>query len=91
MSDIPSGLRTDAPPTDGSQIVAWAIDNWMVSRDGDARPRWVIAQWAEDYRGGAPYWKWSTPGRSTSVTILGWLPLPALDCGGLSATGRTGS
>lgn len=77
---ILEGLRTDAPPESGDQILAWAIDAHGngFSRPAD-HPRWVIAQFAGDYPGDDAYWRWSVPGRSTRVIILGWLPLTAND------------
>jgi hypothetical protein len=84
---IPPGLRMDAPPEDGSQIVAWAIDlHGMGFNEPADEARWVIAQFAPSYRGGKPYWSWSVPGRVTSVKVLGWLPLPCKDLMGRYAT-----
>ena len=84
---VPPGLRTDPPPEDGSQIVAWAIDHHAFGfNQPDEEGRWVIAQFAPSYRGGAAYWTWNTPGRGTSVTVLGWLPLPCKDRIGRYAT-----
>ena len=80
MTDIPTGFRTDPPPQDGSQFVAWAHDQNALGFDKEhPDAQWVIAQWAAEYRGGTPYWRWATPGRSTSVRILAWMPLPHLD------------
>lgn len=70
------GLRTDEPPHDGSHIVAWAIDQHAHGYDVPGEPRWVIAQWIGDLPESEPYWRWQTPGLTTRVVILGWLPLP---------------
>ncbi len=78
--DIPPGLRTDRPPEDGRQIVAWGIDlhGFGYSRP-TAEPRWMIVQFARDYPSGAAYWQWAVPGRVTAVSILGWIALPEND------------
>jgi hypothetical protein len=80
---IPEDLRTDAPPEDGRQILAWAIDEhaYGFNKPSD-HPRWVIAQFAANYKGGPRYWQWSVPGRVTSVRILGWAPLSQNDYSG---------
>lgn len=76
---IPAGLRTDEP-SGHDQILAWAIDQheggW--NKPGED-PRWMIVQYASLFPGGPKYWNWSVPGRSTSIRILGWMPLPAND------------
>jgi hypothetical protein len=88
---LPAGLRTDAPPEDGCQIVAWAVDlSGKDSATVDDAPRWVIAQFVPAYPGGRPYWQWAVPGRVTRVEILGWLPLPCLDGPGRHAAARGG-
>lgn len=84
MTTIPEGLRTDAPPENPrQQILAWGIDQHGLgfNKEGQ-RPRWMIVQWHRAAFYGGPYWLWSVPGRATSVRILGWLPLPALDSAG---------
>ncbi len=72
-------LRTDAPPEDGSQILAWAIAQHGHGHATPGHPRWVIAQFVPAYRGGTPYWCWSTPGRATNVEVIAWMPLPKSD------------
>lgn len=84
-----SGLRTDPPPDDGSQFVALAVDE-HARRDGDPEPRWCVVQWAPSYTGGAPFWRWSVPGYTTSVRVLGWLPLPRNDWFGEAWRARLG-
>ena len=69
------GLRTDPAPQDGNQILAMAVE--VGHQPG--MPRWCIVQWASDYPGGQPYWRWSVPGRTARVEICGWLPLPIND------------
>lgn len=89
MTAIPPGLRTDAPPETGAQILAWAIDLHGAAWGKPSRyPRWMIVQWAQDWPEGPRYWRWSVPGRSTGVKILGWLPLSAMDRFGAFAIGR---
>jgi hypothetical protein len=80
---LPPCLRTDAPPETGEQILAWAIDEHAYGYGEPAEhPRWVIAQFASTYPRGPRFWQWSVPGRSTSVRILGWLPLSVNDYAG---------
>ena len=67
----------ECAPTDGSQFIAWGIDEHGGGFNEPAdRPRWAVIQWCAEYEGGKPYWRWSVPGRSSSIKILGWLPLP---------------
>lgn len=75
-----SKLRRDPPPDNGDQFLAWAVDlHGNGFRQRSERPRWCVVQWAAEYRGGEPYWRWSVPGRSTSVEVIGWLPMPWTD------------
>lgn len=66
----------ETAPTNGDQFIAWAVDNFARHRaEQEVPPRWMVIQWSPSYRGGTPFWQWAVPGRSTGVTILGWLPL----------------
>ncbi len=67
----------ETAPDDGRQFAAWGIDlHAQGYRQPDDEPRWCIVQWSPDYIGGDPFWRWSVPGRSTSIEILGWVELP---------------
>lgn len=73
-------LRTDSPPDDGRQFLAWAVDRHDQDEDGaEKKPRWCIVQWAPEYPGARPYWRWSVPGYTTSVQVLAWVPIPHND------------
>jgi hypothetical protein len=63
----------DTAPKNGEQFIAWGI------RSGLDQPVCCVVQWAPDYAGGEPFWRCTTPGRSSEVEILGWLPLPWSD------------
>lgn len=80
---VPAGLRRDPPPQDGRQFVAWALDLRQRMHQGPDDepfpPRWMIVQFAADWRTGPRYWRCQTPGYSTSVQVLGWMPLPEND------------
>jgi hypothetical protein len=86
---VPPGLRTDAPPETGEQILAWAIDVHGQGHKKPARyPRWVIVQFSGDWPEGERYWRWSFPGGTTRVEVLGWQLLTAMDRWGAYAAGR---
>ena len=80
----------ETAPQDGRQFIAWAIDENGNGRNRPADdPRWCVVQWAPTFPGvGVSYWKWSSPGRSTSVQIIGWLDLPWNDVYGDYAIGK---
>jgi hypothetical protein len=79
----------DDAPKDGTEFISWAIDAHGEGYEKPSRDaRWVTAQWANDCGVGNPYWRWSVPGRSTRVIILGWLPLPWNDRYADCAAGR---
>lgn len=70
----------DTAPTDGRQFLAWAVDDHGASAGKSGEwPHWVIVHYAPDFPGGERHWRWAVPGRISSVTILGWLPLPWSD------------
>jgi hypothetical protein len=74
MPDLSLLNPPETAPKDGEQLIAWAIRS-----DLGPQPVWCLVQWGPDYVGGEPFWRCLTPGYSSAVEILGWLPLPWSD------------
>ncbi|WP_146255336.1 hypothetical protein [Azospirillum sp. TSA6c] len=77
MVDLSKLNPPETAPQDGRQFVAWGIDEHGCGHRKPAKhPRWCVVSCSPDYPGGEPFWRWSTPGQSTSITIIGWMELP---------------
>lgn len=80
MIDLSKLNPPETAPDDGRQFLAWGIDEHAYGyRQPDDEPRWCIVQFAPEYIGGDPFWRWTFSGGSTSVNVLGWMEIPWTD------------
>jgi len=82
--NLPVGLRPPADAPQDRQFAAWGHDvHGLGHGREDEKPRWWLVHWGSDVQAkpgeDRGYWRTSTPGHSTRIRIIGWMPLPWTD------------